>query len=322
MGAVSAQDETHVEPVLYGVDDGSMPSMFTPYYEDKERGWFWYEEPPAKEDGSIEKQAVPAPQKPPEPKPQGKAATAKPLSSEWFRKNMEKIRDKAIDDPSPENVTAYMYLQRVMLDKAERFASATQVAVMSDSLLDENSRRPIATFGSFAKDEMAARGTEKAAKKLAQSAGLWFFYASDCVYCLKESGVLKGLMNTYGFTVLPISLDGLPLPNGDFPNFTNDQGQAKKIGVDTTPALFLVKPGVEGGIIQLGQGLLSAEEIVNRAITLTYGQGWLSNDEYKDTRKVKPLGVDKKTINGVDEKTMDKPGELIEVIRNNLKKQL
>ena len=59
---------------------------------------------------------------------------------------MEHYRDKAIDNPSPENVAAYYYLQRVMMDKAQRFTDMARRVVMSDPLLDENPRRPIATF--------------------------------------------------------------------------------------------------------------------------------------------------------------------------------
>ena len=59
---------------------------------------------------------------------------------------MEHYRDKAIDNPSPENVAAYYYLQRVMMDKAQRFTDMARRVVMSDPLLDENQRRPIATF--------------------------------------------------------------------------------------------------------------------------------------------------------------------------------
>jgi len=311
------------DPAFYGVSDGRIQAGSVggaAYYEGKERGWFWYEDPPEEDVPPEPMPPVPVPAKP-KPDPV-KAPEASPLSSEWFRKNMEKYRDKAIDNPSNENVTLYMYLQRVMLDKAERFAEASQVAVMSDAMLDENTRRPIATFGSAAKDEMATKGTEQAAKKLAATAGLWFFYSSDCNYCIKESGVLQGLRNTYGFKVLPIALDGLPLPNGDFRDFIKDQGQAKKMGVDTTPALFLVKPGNNGGVIQLGQGLLSGEELVGRAITLAHQQGWLSDGEYDETRKVKPLEIDNKTIDSVDEKQLTDPRALVETLRRNLKQQL
>lgn len=214
-----------------------------------------------------------------------------------------------------------MYLQRVMLDKAEKFSAVSQQVVMSDSVLDENSRRPIATFGAFAMDEMSTRGTEKAAKKLAEAAGLWFFYSSTCSFCVKEAGVLRGMMNAYGFKILPIALDGLPLPGGDFPDFTIDRGQAKKLGVETTPALFLVKPGENGGAIQLGQGLLSGDEILKRAIALGHQNGWLNDNEYQDTLKVKPMQVDNRTIQNIDESVMENPYELVKTIRDNLRKQ-
>ena len=326
-GLTHAQEATNSDALFFGVSDGrgqlSSDRENSPYYQDKERGWFWYEDPAQPEEENLrENQPSPAPKSIPS-KPQAQttnSSSAKPLSAEWFRKNMEQYRDKAIDDPSPENVGAYLYLQRVMLDKAEKYAQASQLMTMKDPVLDENSRRPIATFGAFAKDEMATIGTQKAAKKLAEKAGLWFFYLSNCTFCLKEAGVLKGLMNAYGFKVLPVALDGLPLPNGAFPNFTIDQGQAKKLGVETTPALFLVKPG--GAAIQLGQGLLSSDEIVNRAITLAHEQGWLTTEEYQETRKVKTVEVDSQTIQSIDEKIVNNPNELINIIRNNLKQNL
>ena len=325
--ASNAQETKSAGAMFYGVSDGREQSASvqnSTYYEDKERGWFWYEEPVLDEDVAEPESLLPEPppiqEKKAEPEP-AKPPEAKPLSAEWFRKNMEKYRDKAIDEPTPQNVSAYMYLQRVMLDKAEKFTEVSQQVVMSDPVLDENSRRPIATFGAFAMDDMANQGTEKAAKKLAETAGLWFFYSSTCSFCVKEAGVLKGLMNAYGFKVLPIALDSLPLPGGEFPDFTIDHGQAKKLGAETTPALFLVKPGENGGAIQLGQGLLSGDEIVKRAITLSHQNGWLNDNEYNETLKVKPLQVDNQTIQGIDEQTMNNPGEMVKTIRDNLRKQ-
>ncbi|MBM4207335.1 MAG: hypothetical protein FJ190_04720 [Gammaproteobacteria bacterium] len=314
---------------FFGVSDGreqpSAKSPNAPFYENKERGWFWYEDPLTEEPNDVEQPIKepppPAPEKKEDPK-FTKPLEPKPLSSEWFRKNMEKYRDKAIDDPTAENVSTYMYLQRVMLDKAEKFADASQKLMMKDAVLDENARRPIATFGAFAKDDMSNRGIQQAAKKLAEQAGIWFFYYSTCEFCVKEAGVLKGLMNAFGFKVLPIALDGLPLPGGSFPEFMSDHGQGKKLSVETTPALFLVKPDDSGGAIQIGQGLLSGEEIVRRAIALAHENGWLNNDEYDQTLAVTPIQVDNETIKSIDEDTMDKPGELVKIIRDNLRKKM
>ena len=327
---VADDEDVPVETPFYSVSDGrgqTAPlSDAVGFYEDKERGWFFYEDPGVDAQAPVENTVQPAQKPPPvedkKTPPPTKSPGAKPLSAEWFRKNMERYRDKAIDEPTPDNVSAYMYLQRVVLDKAETFSQVSQQVVMADPVLDENSRRPTATFGAFAMDDSAAKGTEKAAKKLAEIAGLWVFYASNCEFCVKEAGVVKGLANAYGFKVLPIALDGLPLPGGEFPNFTIDRGQAKKLGVETTPALFLVKPGTDGGAIQLGQGLLSGDEIIRRAITLAHQNNWLDTDEYNDTLKVKPMQVDTRTIQGIDEETISHPRDLVKTIRDNLRKQL
>jgi len=315
---------------FFGVSDGreqisAIPNN-APFYDNKERGWFWYEDPLTEDviDPELPIQELPPPTTPAkkEESTPTKPLDPKPLSSEWFRKNMEKFRDKAIDDPTAENISTYMYLQRVMLDKAEKFADASQKLMMKDAVLDENARRPIATFGAFAKDDMSNRGIQKAAKKLAEQAGIWFFYYSTCEFCVKEAGVLKGLMNAFGFKILPIAFDGLPLPGGAFPEFTTDHGQGKKLGVETTPALFLVKPGENGGAIQIGQGLLSGDEIIHRAIALSHENGWLNNNEYDETLNVTPIQVDNETIQSVDEDIMNNPGELVKIIRNNLKKKM
>lgn len=297
-----------------------------PFYHDKERGWFWYEDPV--DENEAESQ-LPLPQplakketEKPVEKPTEVTTASKPLSAAWMRKNLEKYRDKAIDEPTDDNVAAYLYLQRVMLDKGEAFATVSQRVVMNDPLLDENTRRPLATMGAFAMDDQAQKGTDQTVHKLAKIAGLWFFYSSTCDFCIKEAQILKGLMAAYGFKVLAIALDGLPLPSNDFPNFTVDKGQGKSMGVETTPALFLVKPGTNSDVIQLSQGLLAMDEIVHRAITLAHEHHWLDDNEFANTLKVKPLQVDNKTIQSITETTVQDSKELVKLIKNNLRKQL
>jgi conjugal transfer pilus assembly protein TraF len=87
------------------------------------------------------------------PKPQGPPA----LSVEWIKENLEKYKVFAIDNPTPENVAAFMYLQRVMLDKSQRFAEQVKHVVQLDPYLDQGTRRPIATYGGteFSKERTA-----------------------------------------------------------------------------------------------------------------------------------------------------------------------
>jgi len=127
-------------------------SMWT----DHERGWFWYE--PVPKDLPEEPPVGPPPPAtaaPAPPKPVGPL----PLSAEWIRENLEKYQRLAIDNPTPENVAAYLYIQRVMLDKSQRFAEQVKHVVQLDPYLDQGTRRPLASYGGaqFSQEARAAR---------------------------------------------------------------------------------------------------------------------------------------------------------------------
>jgi len=95
-----------------------------------------------------------------------------PLKAAWLRANLERFRDQAIDDPTTRNVALYLYLQRLVLDKAERFAEATQRAVWADPLLDETTRRPLATFAANLVNREAGAAREAALAAIADQGGL------------------------------------------------------------------------------------------------------------------------------------------------------
>ncbi|NBS15705.1 MAG: DUF87 domain-containing protein [Gammaproteobacteria bacterium] len=210
-----------------------------PFFIDKERGWFWREvEPePIKKKTNLE-----ARQKVIASPPPTKEAPPAPLSVSWLRKHLGIYRDKAIDDPSPENIAAYFYLQRVMMDKAHRFTDVAHEVVLSDPELDENTRRPIATFGAQEANRLATRTSDESLSLIAQSTGILFFFRSDCSYCHLQAPLLRILEERYGFKVFAVSLDGMAMPGDLYQDFTIDQGQAARLGIQSTPALFLLNP--------------------------------------------------------------------------------
>ncbi|MEY3289095.1 MAG: hypothetical protein RLZZ419_1337 [Pseudomonadota bacterium] len=253
------------------------------FFSDSQRGWFWYEvqpeplekpknerKPEIKSPVRIATSATKIPQAPAEPEP---------LTSAWLRSNMEIYLNKAIDEPSHENVAAFYYLQRVLMDKAERFTNAARYVVMSDPHLDETVRRPVATYAANAANHQASLAADKALKTIAGQAGLLFFFRSDCPYCHVQAPILNMLEKTYGFKIYPVSLDGLAMPNGLFSEFKVDQGQAGLLGVEQTPALFLMKPPRQ--IVPLTQGALSLEELTGRILLAAKEAGWLDAAQYQ-----------------------------------------
>ncbi|NOV29757.1 conjugal transfer protein TraF [Methylomonas sp. ZR1] len=298
------------------------------YFEDKQRGWFWYEvlpEPVKKAQPDIQAdQHKPKPDiKPPsvvqadiEPKTQAKpSAEPQPLSSAWLKQNLEHYLNQAIDDPSHENVAAFYYLQRVMMDKAERFTNAARYVVMSDPQLDETVRRPVATYAANEANHQASVVAERALKAIAAQAGILFFFRSDCPYCHVQAPILAMLENAYGFKIYPVSLDGLPMPNGFFNEFKRDNGQAAMLGVEQTPALFLMKPPKQ--IVPLAQGALSLEELTGRILLAAKEAGWIDATQYQTTQGIRNTPMLLPTAGSISPAVTQDPLSLIQALQRS-----
>ncbi len=254
----------------------------TPWYGDHERGWFFYEPEPEPEPEFV----LPGPQELKQAEaPAQPAAPAGPsvLSAEWIKKYLEIFKTKAIDEPTPENVSAYLYIQRVMLDKSERFAEEVGNVVRKDPFLDQNSRRPIAAFANMQFAQTALKAREEVLAKIAKKAGIFFFFQSSCRLCAVQAPVVKNLQDRYGFVVFPVSVDGLPLENGKFAKYTQDRGQAQALGIVKTPAMFLGRP--EGReIIPLGQSALAKDQLEQNILAAAQEAGWITPDDFKKTQ--------------------------------------
>ena len=153
-----------------------------------------------------------------------------------------------------------------------------------DPFLDEITRRPTATFAANLTNRQAGGNRDDLLRRIAETAGVLFFFRSDCPYCEAQAPLLQLLASRYGFSILPVSVDGAPLPGGAFPAFRRDAGQAQALGVVSTPALFLARP--PDGTVPLSQGLLSLAQLQERVVVAALEAGWISEREYTRTRPV------------------------------------
>lgn len=239
------------------------------FFENAEEGWFWYRDtqPESPEDDSLQSPVDPPPGPP-------------AFSVAWLRENLPRYRDLAIDDPSPKNIRAFLFVQRIMLDKAENFAQAMQQQVVGDALVDESARRSLATFGTHRIGAAAEAGKTSALKSLSEKVGLFFFYRSDCPYCKAQVPVLEVFRNTYDIAVMGVAMDGkaaqLPF------DWKPDNGAAEKMGIMDVPALVVVTPAGEAS--QISQGLVALTEIERRVLIAAKRKGWISTSDYDATR--------------------------------------
>ena len=241
------------------------------FIERKAEGWFFYKDP---------KENPPPPplirQEPKAPtgKPASKEPTVQPFSVSWLRENMPKLLDAAIDDPSKENVEAYLYAQRVAMDKSQRYAEMTTRVVAADPFLDENNRVPIATYTKPFFLRNAQAGVTEALKHVATVGGLWVFFDSKCEFCRPQVNTVQKLAKEYGFVTKFISMDGKPLPN--VTEFENNTGQASILNLRITPTTVLVVPPNNYYIVS--QGMMAQDQLAERIIIAADSNNLLPKD--------------------------------------------
>lgn len=263
------------------------------FFRGKEDGYFWYEDPEEKKE--LEKrrtmptpppvQAKEPPQKepdkPPPPPPDPVAPPAPPppavFSVKWIQEKLPVLRQTAIDNPTEENVAAYMYAQRVMMDKADVFASVWQDVLRKDPMLDENNRFPMSeSFKLFALRD-ADKARTAAIRSINNKAGIFYFFRSDCEYCHAELPLLYTFANEHEFELRLISLDGKPLPNMRDGDYLVDTGQAKTMKVTVVPAIVLAVPPDD--VFILTQGYIPYDVLLNRAYLAAEDMG-LIDEKY------------------------------------------
>lgn len=260
------------------------------FFDRKAEGWFWYKEEPKEEPKEdippipvISQQSNKKVDKDDTPE------TFLPLppavfSSEWFRVNLPKYKDIAWDKPSYENVRAYLILQRIAIDRSEKFSNVVEQVTLGDPLLDEVARRPSATFATQQMDKDAAKAKSEVLRKLSSSVGIFYFFKSECELCDLQAPIVKMIENQFNFVIQPISMDGNPLTNNDFPNFKVDQGHAQLLEISTFPALVLAD--TNGHFSTISQGVVSLNELVQRILIAALRENWITEEDLNQTKAI------------------------------------
>lgn len=273
-----------------------------------EDGWFWYEDPPA-------------PQKKPKPNPmptpaEPQAPKDQPLSVEWIRNNIDRLRDQAINDPTKENVEMFLYVHKYMMDLSERFAYTYRAVAESNTALDETVANPVTGVARRQISDATEAAQDQIINQLAGKVGIWYFFQSTCPYCMKQNPILDFLLQDAPLSILAISLDGLPMADGSHPNWVVDTGQAEQLQVSTTPTLFLVKPDTKE-VVLLAAGLRALPEIKQRIVEVAYHQKWISKTDYETAMH----GLPRRLLTDGMQMEQAKPGasdrELLEILRKS-----
>ncbi len=234
-----------------GTPGGGVPVV---YYERHSEGWFWYQDPEPEPEPDTEEPEAQAP------------ASADPIAAlSAFQKEIEIAKARAILEPTDENLKTYLHLNQLAMNRAGNFAQAWQRVVWTTPVLDSRLTHPVNDQAVQVFNDEKLRLVDGFLAKTARSHGLFFFFKGSCPFCHKFAPVLKAFAETYGFHIIPISLDGGTLP--DFPNPRLNTDMSRSLNVDTVPAVFLVNPR-DRAIHPVAFGYVSWTELRRRIYTL------------------------------------------------------
>src|SRR5579885_831661 len=219
------------------------------YFSEHAKGWHWYDDP--KQDQSEEEDPL---------------ANDPVLQMNAIRATVDRALNEAVLNPTEETVSNYINLQNQVNHHAEKFEKYWKAALLAEPKLDYSLKHPTNNIAKQVEYNQQSLDENAVIRELAKKSGLFFFYRSSCPYCVRFAPIVKDFAETYGIPVIPITTDGISLP--EFPNSYPDQGQAKKFHVTVEPALFAVNPYTQKAF-PIAYGLTSEADLKRRILDIS-----------------------------------------------------
>ena len=245
------------------------------FFEGKEEGWFWYEDP-----------IIPEAQEPEQP-PETISSPARsssdqrpvPMSVEWLQAQLPILRNRAINEPTFHNVSAYKYAERIMMDKAQLYSDMSRAVVEQDPLLDENLRVPFASAAKTAMMGAMDDARNELLGDLSKVVGVWVFYNQNCSFCQAQVTPINSFVSEHGFDTTIITKDGNFLENVNPAIKVKTQtGQFRSLGIEFTPAIVMLSPPKNYYVVS--QGFVSKKALEDRLLSTAHRYGLLTDEDY------------------------------------------
>lgn len=180
--------------------------------------------------------------------------------NEALKEQFEEIQDKAIYNPTPENIKAYNLALRMISNNAVKFGLLS----VTQNWQDPNAGISVsAPNGAGLQHDLD--NERKQIGEIIKRYAVFYFISKDCKYCSLEANELKRMEYTYNISVRIISMDGSNLQQ--YPSPTPDKGISQKLGVKE-PGEILVFDSNNNRTTVLGFGYIHFDQLVQRIQTL------------------------------------------------------
>lgn len=262
------------------------------FWRKTSEGYWWYKQPPEKKIAKKNKKEEPKPKVEPqvakvEPPKEEKSEEPKEqapvmFSADWVKENLDVYRKVAWDNPTVENLRAYLYLQRFAIDRSEQFAYAGRMAVEGDPYLDESARSPIGGAANRERKVMIDHNQAAVLSKIYSKVGIFFVFKNNCYICQLQAEVLQGAKVENKMSITAVSIDQ---PSKDnpvakmFPDYVVNPDIVSKLKIRALPASFFFDSTTKE-IKPLVQGYVTISDLNQRTLTAAQKYNWLSKEEF------------------------------------------
>jgi len=217
------------------------------FYSQHESGWYWFDDP--KNSHPVKNSAL--------DQPKDRDPSEQILI---VRKKLKEALDQAIINPTPKNVKISIELENQLAEQANQYANMKQQVLHDNPELNYSIGHPTNNLALQVYNEAESQKKLNVINEFSKNFGLFFFYRSTCPYCKRFAPILKHFTETYHIAVIPITTDGISLP--EFPNSKIDNGQSKQFQVSVEPALYAVDPKSQKAF-PIAFGLTSESELLD-----------------------------------------------------------
>lgn len=246
----------------------SIQSVEASFYQDKARGWFWYEDPEVEIDDdktNIKKNTIPSQDQPTEPNYTDQL--------QRYKKRLEDKKAKALMSPTYNHVKDYMTAQKDMSDRASLFSEQWQRVVLTTPALNPEIDNPTSHYISHVKKDEERKSRQTKLASMAKTYGLFLFVSNNCAYCKAFVPVVKSFAAAHGFEVIVISLQGSVDADIEalFPAIWKNNGMADSFGIQSAPALMAYS-AKDDDLIPITYGATSLDTLETNVMALMQQQ--------------------------------------------------
>lgn len=279
--------------------------------KDEDLGWHFYYTDPEPE--IQEEQQTPSP---------SAASSSKgppPMSVEWIKTNYPIIQQRAIDSPTPQNLRAELFAQRVMLDKAEVYTRTRSIVQSTDPNLQEGVRMPLYGGAATALAMQNKQTREEAFDELSDKVGLIVFYDHACLFCRQSITMINYLSrampnleirvmarNTASPEVVPNLFDTIKVYSDE------KYKMSERYKVGHWPTVLMISDLPQ--IYLVSEGVVSYEELTRRMLNISFQEGLLGEEWFERVYRQQNGLINTAMYEGLEPGMEDDPVALINAV--------